>query len=49
VLATDIPQQLMEVYGKDVMYGQQVAKWCHTFSFGRDHMMGTIKVDNYVP
>jgi len=29
VLATDIPQQLLQVYDNGVMQRQQVAKWCH--------------------
>jgi len=39
VLAAKIHQQLMEVYGTDVMSRQQVAKWCLTFAFGRDNAM----------
>jgi hypothetical protein len=49
VLATHIPQQPLQVYGNDVMKGQQVAKWCHTFSSGRDNVMVTIEVDDKVP
>jgi len=49
VLATDILQQLLQVYGNGVMQRQQVVKWCHTFSSGRDNMMVTIKVDDQVP
>jgi hypothetical protein len=36
VLAAKIHQQLIEVYGTDVMSNQQVAKWCCSPSSGRD-------------
>jgi hypothetical protein len=49
MLATDIPQQLLQVHGNDVMQRQQAAKWCHTFSSGRDNVTVTIEVDDKVP
>jgi hypothetical protein len=39
VLAAKIHQQLIEVYGTDVMTRQQVAKWCCTFPSGRERAM----------
>jgi hypothetical protein len=39
VLAAKIHQQLMEVYGTDVMFRQQVAKCCCTFPSGKDSVM----------
>jgi len=39
VLAAKIYQQLMEMYGTDVISRQQVAKWCCMFPSGRDSVM----------
>jgi hypothetical protein len=48
-VATDILQQLLQVYGNNVMKSQQSAKRCCTFSSGRDNVMVTIEVDDKVP